>query len=395
MAVPVTERRFHYARRERKMVFRPSSAKRYDSYLFMVQTAVGTPFSYYPFATMKNFTQCILLGCLATLVAGTISATAAPLVYEGTEGPGKGKHIVFIASDHEYKSEEALPQLARILAKHQGFKCTVLFGVDPATGEIKPGHSNIPGTEALKTADLMVIFTRFQNLPAEQMQPIVDYLERGGPVVGMRTATHGFNIPANSKFAKYDHQYKGEDFKGGFGRQILGETWVGHYGPNHKSSTRLDIVPDKANHPVLTGVKQMWAEIGAYNANPMPNSEILAMAQPLSGMKADSPNDASKKAMPGAWVRTYKSGSGQEGRVFATTYGGSGDLENEGLRRMVVNGCFWCIGLEKSITADLKIDIVGPYHPTWLGKYNRVAHVKPEDLQGWDSPILPQAGPKK
>ncbi|MEI6534190.1 MAG: ThuA domain-containing protein, partial [Verrucomicrobiaceae bacterium] len=257
----------------------------------------------------------------------------APLIYEGTNGPGKGKHVVLIASDHEYKSEEALPELGRILAKHHGFKCTVLFGVDPTSGEIKPGMSNIPGMEALKTADLLVIFTRFQNLPAGQMQHLVDYLDRGGPVVGLRTATHGFNIPKDSPFAKYDHQYPGAEYKGGFGRQILGETWVGHYGPNHQSSTRLDIVADKATHPILTGVKNMWAEIGAYNANPIEGSEILAMAQPLTGMTSSSPDDGSKKPMPGAWVRKYKGASGKEGRVFASTYGASGDLLNKGFRR--------------------------------------------------------------
>src|SRR5207247_1765691 len=152
------------------------------------------------------------------------------------------------------------------LSKHHGFKSTVLFGVDEKTGDIKPGNSNIPGTEALKTADLMVIVTRFQNLPAEQMQPIVDYLHRGGPVTGLRTAPHAFKIRKESPFEKYDYSYKGDDFKGGFGRQILGETWVGHYGPNHRSSTRLDIVPEKAGHPVLTGVKKPWSELGAYNA---------------------------------------------------------------------------------------------------------------------------------
>ena len=317
----------------------------------------------------------------------------APLVYEGISGPGLGKHIVFIASDHEYKSEEALPALARILAKHHGFKCTVLFGVDPKTGAIMTGLSNIPGTEALKTADLMVIFTRFQNLPAEQMQPIVDYLNRGGPVVGLRTATHGFNIPKDSPFAKYDYEYSGDDYKGGFGRQILGETWVGHYGPNHKSSTRLDIVPGMANHPVLTGVTNMWAEIGAYNAYPIEGSEVLAMALPLSGMEPSSPVDPTKKSMPGAWVRTYQSASGKAGRVFTSTYGASGDLMNEGFRRMVVNACFWAIGLEKMIRPNADIKFVGPLRPTWHGETKRAAVVTPEDLAGWDSPIWPE--PKK
>lgn len=333
-------------------------------------------------------TPWMFLSLLMPVLAAAV-AEAGPLVYEGTAGAGQGKRIVLIASDHEYKSEEILPALARVLAKHHGFTCTVLFGIDEKTGEIKPGNSNIPGTDALRTADLLVIFTRFQNLPAEQMQPIVDYLQRGGPVVGLRTATHGFRIPKDSPFAKYDFQYKEREYSGGFGRQILGETWVGHYGPNHKSSTRLDIVPENASHPVLRGVSKAWSELGGYNAFPIPGSDILAMAQPLAGMTPDSPDDSTKKPMAGAWVRTYQSESGKEGRVFATTYGGSGDLDNEGFRRMLVNACFWAAGLEAAIKPDMEIGLVGSYRPTWMGINKRSAHVKPEDLAGWETPILP------
>ena len=331
------------------------------------------------------------LSSLSTIILLSSAAQvhADPLVYQGTEGPGKGRNVVLIASDHEYKSEETLPALGRVLAKHFGFKCTVLFGLDKSTGDIKPGESNIPGTEALKDADLMVIFTRFQNLPAEQMQPIVDYLKRGGPVVGLRTATHGFKIPKDSPFAKFDFQYQGADFNLGFGRQILGETWVGHYGPNHKSSTRLDLVPEKAGHPVLRGVAHAWAEEGAYNAHPIEGSEILAMAQPLTGMEPASPADDTKQPMPGAWVRTYKSESGKEGRVFASTYGSSGAFVNEGFRRMLVNACFWAAGLEDAIKPDLDISLVGPFRPTWHGPVKRDGKVKPQDLAGWDSPLLP------
>ena len=82
-------------------------------------------------------------------VSGAVPA--GPLVYEGSSGAGQGKHLVFIASDHEYKSEETLPALARILARHHGFKCSVLFGVN-GKGEIVPGASNVPGMEALKSA---------------------------------------------------------------------------------------------------------------------------------------------------------------------------------------------------------------------------------------------------
>lgn len=328
---------------------------------------------------------------LVAAFAMTVPVTfAAPLIYEGTDGPLKGRNVVLIASDPEYKSEEVLPMLGRILAKHYGAKCTVLFGVDPGTSFIRPGTSNIPGTKALKTADLMVIFTRFQDLPAEQMQPIVDYLDRGGPVIGLRTATHAFKIPKESPFAKYSSDWKGDDYQGGFGRQVLGETWVGHYGPNHKSSTRLDIVPDEAGHPILRGVKDMWAEIGAYNAYPIEGSEVLANAIPLAGMEPTSPPDETKTPMPGAWVREYKSASGKSGRVFTSLYGASGDLVNDGIRRMLVNACLWTLGLEDAIKPDNEIGFVGPFRPTWMGTVKRAKDITPEELAGWDSPILPE-----
>jgi len=327
---------------------------------------------------------------LSVVLICTLSAAAAPLVYQGTDGPGSGKQIVFIASDPEYKSEEALPAFARILAKHHGFTCTVLFGIDAATGQIKPANSNIPGTDALKTADLLVIFARFQTLPADQMQPIIDYINRGGPVIGLRTATHAFHFPKDSPFAKYDWANKNADYTGGFGRQILGETWVAHYGPNHKSSTRLDIVPDQASHPVLIGVKDVWAAAGAYVADPIDGSDVLLMAQPLLGMTPDSPVDSAKTPMAGAWVRTYKSESGKEGRVFTATYGCSSDLVNDGFRRMLVNAAFWTTGLESAIKPEMDVSFVGPYRPTWLGENKRAAGVKPEDLAGWDTPIWPE-----
>src|SRR5262249_21500343 len=116
------------------------------------------------------------------------------VIYDGFDGPGKGKHIVLISGDEEYRSEEALPQLGKILAKHHGFKCTVLFAIDPKDGTINPNVSNIPGLEALKSADLLVIFLRFRDLPDEQMKYLVDYIESGKPIVGLRTATHAFTF---------------------------------------------------------------------------------------------------------------------------------------------------------------------------------------------------------
>ena len=126
------------------------------------------------------------------------------ITYEGS-GPGS-KHIVLISGDEEYRSEEALPMLARILSVHHGFKCTVLFPIDAKTGNIDPEHqTNIPGLEVLQSADLMVMQLRFRELPDDQMKFIDEYMLAGKPVVGLRTSTHAFRYSRNknSPYAKY------------------------------------------------------------------------------------------------------------------------------------------------------------------------------------------------
>ncbi|MHB1078213.1 MAG: PVC-type heme-binding CxxCH protein [Prosthecobacter sp.] len=321
-----------------------------------------------------------------TLFSLATVASAAPLVFEGTEGPGKGKHIVFLAGDHEYRSEESLPAIARLLAKHQGFKCTVLFDIDKE-GDIVAGEvANMPGMEALDTADLAVVFLRFQQFPAEQMKHFDAYLARGGPVVGLRTATHGFKTTKDDPYAKYSFDSKVSGYELGFGHQVLGQTWVGHYGTNHKQSTRIAIVPDKAAHPILRGVKDIWVQAGGYVGKPT-DGEILTMAQPLNGMTQDSPADATKPPMPSEWTRTYKSASGKTGRVFTTLYGTSEDITNEGYRRMIVNGIFWALGMEDAIKPDLDVSFVGPFKPNTFGGGAYAHGVKPEMYAGFTSQI--------
>ncbi|MFZ4102635.1 MAG: hypothetical protein ACOYKR_11860, partial [Sphingobacterium thalpophilum] len=106
----------------------------------------------------------LLLTIMITVIQISVSfAQNSPkwVEYQGNEGPGKGKHIVFVSGDEEYRSEEGLPMLAKILAERHGFKCTVLFALDPSTNEINPDlQTNIPGLEHLKSADLMVMLLR-------------------------------------------------------------------------------------------------------------------------------------------------------------------------------------------------------------------------------------------
>ena len=77
---------------------------------------------------------CDFVSLLLLCSAGPALAAGDPwVVYDGGDGPGKGKHVVLVCGDEEYRSEEALPQLGKILATRHGFKCTVLFAIDPRT----------------------------------------------------------------------------------------------------------------------------------------------------------------------------------------------------------------------------------------------------------------------
>ena len=147
---------------------------------------------------MKTYQYLSVFLALGQLALAGWAHAADGVVYQGKAGAGQGKHIVFLAGDEEYRSEEGLPMLARILAVRHGFKCTVLFTINPADGTIDPlTLTNMPGMAALDSADACVMGLRFRELPDAQMKHFVDYLNAGKPIIALRTSTHAF---------KYRHQ---------------------------------------------------------------------------------------------------------------------------------------------------------------------------------------------
>jgi hypothetical protein len=333
--------------------------------------------------------QLLLLLAAATLFAGSMSAADDPWVrYEGGEGPGRGRHVVLVSGDEEYRSEEALPQLAKILATRHGFTCTVLFAIDPATGTIDPeNRRNIPGLETLADADLMIIATRFRDLPDEQMAWIDRYVRAGKPIIGMRTATHAFKLDTSPTFRRYTWNAGDEGFEQGFGRQILGETWIAHHGHHGRESTRGVVAPDAKTHPIARGLEpgSIWGPTDVYAVRlPLPgDSRTIVLGQVLAGMSPDDDPVASGKndpMMPLAWIRTYRIDDGPRGRVFTTTLGAATDLVANGSRRLLVNATYWALGLEDRIPAGgTDAQLVGPYAPTDFGFGKHRRDVRPSD----------------
>ncbi len=319
------------------------------------------------------------------LGSGSPIHAAEPFLVFEPHGIAKQKNIVLISGDEEYRSEETLPQLAKILSTYHGFRCAVLFAIDRKTGTVNPDQlDNIPGLEALDSADLMVILTRFRDLPDDQMKHIVDYVESGKPIVGMRTATHAFQLKSSSTFARYN--WDAPD--GGFGRRVLGETWIRHHAIHGKQSTLGILNPKEAKNPILTGIRdgEIWSKTDVYEARlPLPgDSKVLVFGQALSGMNPKDPpvsGAVNDPMMPIAWVKSYTGSGGKTARVFTTTLGTSEDLLTEANRRLMVNACYWALGLERQIAANANVSLVGEYHPHPFGFGGFVKGLTPSEFR--------------
>jgi hypothetical protein len=300
----------------------------------------------------------------------------------GGKGPGAGKYVVFLTGDEEYRGEEGMPQMAKILATRHGFKCTVLFAINPADGTINPNvRTNLPGAEALDSADVVVMLLRYRQWPDEQMKHFVDAYLAGKPIIALRTSTHAFNYDGktDSAYAKFGNDSK--SWPGGFGKQVLGEKWVAHHGAHKKEATRGIIEPSAKDDPLLRGVTDIFGNSDVYAANPPPDAEILVRGQVLAGMSPTDPPVEGKKndpMQPVVWTRLYENEAGKTNKVFCTTMGAATDLENEGLRRLLVNAVYWAAGLDVPAKAD--VSYVGEYKPTMYGFDGFVRGRTPEAL---------------
>lgn len=315
----------------------------------------------------------LALGSAGPLQAGDHPVPKSPLwlTYAAEQGPGEGKHIVLIAADQEYRSEFALPMLARLLAKRYGFHCTVLFALN-ANNEVDPTQKirwedktvehNIPGLECLEKADLVILFCRLLTLPEPQRQHLYSYLDAGKPIIAIRTANHGF----------LDFNYR----KGGkavnFGEDVLGGSFRSHHGRWQRDSTRGILVEEHKEHPVLKGVRDIWGPTDVYRTYNVGGGlpaecTPLVMGQPLIGRKPDDAVNTELAALPVAWVKTWTGNHGKTARVFHTTMGSAQDFQSSGLRRLTINAVFWCLMMEEAIDPNSNVDIIGNYEPLESG----------------------------
>jgi type 1 glutamine amidotransferase len=224
---------------------------------------------------------------------------------------------------------------------------------------------------------------RFRVYPDDVMKHFADAYKRGVPIIALRTSTHAFNYPRNSTSPYRDYN--------NFGKNVLGERWVNHWGRHKFEATRGVVEPGATGDPILRGVTDVFCDSDVYEAYPPSDAKILLRGQVVKGMKpADPPAEYTKKRatdkkeqgvndpmMPVVWTRLYKNEAGNTNRIFCTTMGAATDLQNEGLRRLVVNAVYWGVALDVPAKAD--VAYVDEYHPSMYSMKAYRRGIRPAD----------------
>ncbi|MDZ4850540.1 MAG: PVC-type heme-binding CxxCH protein [Pirellulaceae bacterium] len=315
------------------------------------------------------------------------------LVFEAATTSGlaaeKAKHIVLVSGDEEYRTEESMPMLAKILSQKHGFKCTVLFSFGPDGADyIDPNNSaGVRGWDVLASADLMLIGTRFRHPSSDDAQHITRFLDTGKPIIGIRTSTHAFSGKGNFGGVSY----------GEFGLKILGETWVSHHGKHKIQGGRGVLEASQSSNPILNGVTDIFTASDIYGVSHLTNEDTVllrgAVTESLDPKSANVVGEQNKVMQPLAWLHRYQrpNGSGT-GNAFCTTSGASLDFVNEDLRRLIVNAAYYLTGRDVPAKAD--VAFVDAFYPSFYGfikdpSFWKNATLKPDDFGLGKSPVRP------
>jgi len=322
--------------------------------------------------------SCFSGGCVS--MAPTLNDDTV-LEIRAAKGAGNGKTIVLISGDEEYRSEESMPMLAKILAKRHGFRCIVLFSWDKDGTYIDANNqSGVKGWHYLDDADLMLLGTRFRIPTTTDGAHVTKFLDEGKPVIGIRTSTHGFNG---------DGTFGGKVTYKEFGTQIIGEKWAGHHGKHKKQGCRGVIEAGQGNHAILRSVSDIFGPSDVYGVQRLKAESgdvVLLRGQVTKTLdpSSDAFNDKKKNdpMQPMAWLHPYTSPAGTKGMTFATTMGASVDFVSDDLRRLIVNAAYHLTGLDVPPKADVKY--VDPFYPSFYGFIRDDTYWQRQDMQPVD-----------
>jgi type 1 glutamine amidotransferase len=206
--------------------------------------------------------------------------------------------VCLVSGSGEYKSNESLATLQKLLESRYAVECTRAFWTEGRSDDL-------PGLEALDSTDVMVLFTKRLKIAGEQLERVKKYCLSGKPIVGIRTASHAFQ-----NWLALD-------------AEVFGGDYHGHY--RGGDTVDIKMVGTNSRHPILKNIKNFTSTCKIYK-NPKVAEDVDVL---LTGTMPDS-------TQPVAWARNFKSG-----RVFYTSLGDPHDFRNEEFQKLLINALQW------------------------------------------------------
>jgi nicotinamidase-related amidase len=228
--------------------------------------------------------------------------------------------VIILIAEPEYATDRTLPKFA---ADELGkdFRVSLVFG--------NAGDAALPGLEALANADALVVSVRRRALKPEQMKLIRDFVARGKPVLGIRTASHAFALHGAKPPA-------GLETWESWDADVFGGNYVGHHGKGDRVliAVLLGSGPEnpitKALVPMLNNRDPLVGNGSLYRVRP-----LAASATPiLIGLIPGEPGE------PVAWTNQRSDG----GKSFYTSLGHPDDFSEPAFRKLLVAALHWLTG---------------------------------------------------
>jgi len=224
--------------------------------------------------------------------------------------------VVFLSAENEYKAVETLPQFAHELELKHGLDCEILQASTKAQGD---EIHEIRGMEILTDANLVVVFARRRAFQIDQMKYLHEYLDRGGPLIGLRTASHAFDSRGAAPAGHEDWVR--------FDAEVLGGNYHNHYGAGPMAA--ITPAPQAVNHAILKGVElPLLSGSSLYKTGPLAAGTELLLVGTIPDQQPE----------PVAWTNRCK-----DSRVFYTSLGSPADFENPQFRRLLINAVAWAL----------------------------------------------------
>jgi putative heme-binding domain-containing protein len=220
--------------------------------------------------------------------------------------PGKESRKIkvgLVSGSFEYKSDESLVAFQKYLESNYIVECIPIF----ARAE---KDKDLPGLEKLASCNVVIFFTRRLQLEGRALDLVKEYVKSGKPLLGIRTASHGFqNWLAMDK-------------------EVFGGDYQSHYGAN--MICKVNRVEKAKDHPVLRGVTDFKSNGSLYKNTALATDATVLLTGSIP-----------EHTEPVAWVREKDAQ-----RVFYTSLGHPNDFQDDNFRQLLVNAIAWTTKVE-------------------------------------------------